>query len=148
MLQCPYVSSPFPPNWIPPVRPIPSLFPPSLTSFCRSIFRVLLNTLFPSPALPPLLQSHWPILWRTVKDRRGVYCVASFLGQWDNAGVCMLPSPLCFAPPLLQGFMEMTLARERGGWPCIFTHLLVLMSKYKSTPIHRSFLPAILLGRK
>lgn len=33
-------------------RPIPLLLPPSLTSFCHSIFRVHSNTLFPS-ACPP-----------------------------------------------------------------------------------------------
>lgn len=63
--------------------------------FCCSIFRVHSNTLFPSPALPSL-QSHWPILWRTVKDRRSVYRLASFLGHWDNIDVCELPSH----PPL------------------------------------------------
>lgn len=63
----------------------PLLFLP-FTSFPRSIFSVRSNALSPSVALPSL-QSHWPILWRTVKGRRSVYCLASFLGQWDSAYV-------------------------------------------------------------
>lgn len=59
----------------------------TFTSFSRSIFSVHSHALSPSVALPPL-QSHWPILWRTVKGRRSVYCLASFLGQWDSADVC------------------------------------------------------------
>lgn len=58
------------------------------TSFSRSIFSMHSNALSPFAALPPL-QSHWPILWRTVKGRRSVYCLASFLGQWDSADVCV-----------------------------------------------------------
>lgn len=64
----------------------PQCFQP-FTSFSRSIFSVHSHALSPSVALPPL-QSHWPILWRTVKGRRSVYCLASFLGQWDSADVC------------------------------------------------------------
>ena len=105
-------------NWIPPVTLSPPL-PPSLTSFCRSIFRVHSNTLFPSPALPPL-QSYWPILWRTVKDRRSVYCLASFLGQWDSADVCMLPShPPAFVscPPLpCKSLWKLFREGGKGGW--------------------------------
>lgn len=92
--------------------------------FCCSIFRVHSNTLFPSPALPSL-QSHWPILWRTVKDRRSVYRLASFLGHWDSIDVCELPSH----PPLSRTTTSHTHTHtlpaclykkfsglERGGW--------------------------------
>lgn len=91
---------------------------PPLTSFCPSIFSVHSNTLLRSPALP-LLQSYWPILWRTVKDRRSVYCLASFLGQWDSADVCVLPSH----PPLFHAHRVGGIFPERGGDGPTFFHI-------------------------
>lgn len=55
----------------------------SLPHLSVALFLECTLILFPSPALPSL-QSHWPILWRTVKDRRSVYRLASFLGHWDS----------------------------------------------------------------
>lgn len=124
--------------------------------FCCSIFRVHSNTLFPSPALPSL-QSHWPILWRTVKDRRSVYRLASFLGHWDNIDVCELPShpPLSrttLAPPphththtlpacLYKDFSGL----ERGGWGGVILRVstsvaIRIQSAYGPVGLYTSFL--------